>query len=218
MQLFFQQRHTLLQRFDLQHNGVGRVDMVELVAAEPDDAARNADDRRALRYLPQHDGVGRDARVVAHAERPEDLCARADHDVVAERGMSLADILARAAERHALIQQTVVADLGRLADDDAGAVVDDEAAADRRAGVNFDAGPELRPLGHGAGDEKAAMAVKPVRDAVIDRCVQAVIQQDDLNGRPRGGVVLFVCADILQKMQIQFLQYKTRLLKSSRGG
>jgi len=132
--------------------------------------------------------------------------------------MALTDVLARTAERHALIEQAVVADLGRLADDDAGAVVDDEAAADRRAGVDLDPGPELRPLRHGAGNEKAAAAVKPVRDTVVNGRVQTVIQQDDLNGRPRGGVVLFICADILQKMQIQFLQYKTRLLKSSRGG
>ena len=114
---------------------------------------------------------------------PEHLCAGADHDVVAERRMALADVLAGAAERHALIEQAVVADLGRLADHDAGAVVNDQTAADLRAGVDFNSGPHLRPLRDRARDKKAAMPVKPVRDAVIDRRVQAVVQQHDLDCR-----------------------------------
>ena len=52
-------------------------------------------------------------------------------------GWRLPTSLAGAAERHALIEQTVVADLGRLADHDPGAVVNDQTAADLRAGVYF---------------------------------------------------------------------------------
>ena len=120
--------------------------------------------------------------------------------------MALADVLAGAAERHALIEQTVVADLGRLADHDPGAVVNDQTAADLRAGVYFNSGPHFRPLRDRARDKKAAMPVKPVRDAVIDRRVQAVVQQHDLDCRARGRVVSFVCPDILQQMQRQLLQ------------
>ena len=120
--------------------------------------------------------------------------------------MALADVLAGAAERHALIEQTVVADLGRLADHDPGAVVNDQTAADLRAGVYFNSGPYFRPLRDRARDKKAAMPVKPVRDAVIDRRVQAVVQQHDLDCRARGRVVSFVCPDILQQMQRQLLQ------------
>jgi len=105
--LFFQQRHAALEFLDFQHDRVGCVDMVELIAAEPDDPARNADDRRPLRHLAQYYSVCRNAGVVANAERAKHLCAGADHDVVAERRMALADILARAAERYALIEQAV---------------------------------------------------------------------------------------------------------------
>ena len=50
---------------------------------------------------------------------PEQLRARADRDVVLHRRMALARGEARAAERHALIQRHVVADVGGLADHDA---------------------------------------------------------------------------------------------------
>ena len=172
--------------------------MVELIAAEPDDSARNADDRRPLRHLAQYYGVCRNAGVVANAERAKHLCAGADHDVVAERRMALADILARAAERYALIEQAVVPDLGGFADHDAGSVVNDQPPANGRAGMDLDSRPHLRPLRDRAGDEKAAPQVKPVRDPVVDGRVQAVIQQHDLNGRPCGRVIFLICPDILQ--------------------
>ena len=46
---------------------------------------------------------------------------------------------AQRAERHALIKLHVVADLGRLADHHAGAVVDEEVLADLAPGMNVDA-------------------------------------------------------------------------------
>src|SRR5690606_28775931 len=47
-------------------------------------------------------------------------------------------------EGHALIDATVIADLRRLADDDAGSVIDEERLANCRAGVNVDAGSGVR--------------------------------------------------------------------------
>ena len=180
--------------------------MVELFAGEADDPAGHADDRRIGRHLAQDDRIGRNARVVANLERAEHLRARADHDVVAERRVPLADVLARAAERHALIEQAVVADLGGLAYDDAGAVVDDEAAADVRAGVDLDARPHLRPLRDRARQKAASMPVQPVRDAVIDRRVQTVVEQQNFQRTARGGVISFICPNVLNDMQKRFLQ------------
>ena len=77
--------------------------MVELFAADARDSARNADDRRILRHLAQHNGVCRNACVVANRKRSQHLRARTDHDVVAERRVALADVLAGTAEGHALI-------------------------------------------------------------------------------------------------------------------
>ena len=70
-------RDTLLKRGDLQHDGVGRMDVVKLFTAEPDDASRHADDRRVVRHLAQDDGIGRDAGVISDPKRPKHLRAGA---------------------------------------------------------------------------------------------------------------------------------------------
>ena len=53
--------------------------------------------------------------------------------------MALAGVLAGAAQGHAVVDGAVVADLRRLAEDDAQAVVHEQALADLRAGVDLDA-------------------------------------------------------------------------------
>ena len=75
-------------------------------------------------------------------DRPEQLRARADHDVVAHGRVALAAREARAAQRDPLVEGHVVADLGRLADHDAGPVVDEERFADPRRRVDLHAGQD----------------------------------------------------------------------------
>jgi hypothetical protein len=72
--------------------------------------------------------LGADLGAVADRDRSEQLGAGADGDVVAERRVALAALEAGAAEGHALVERHAVADLGRLADHHAGAVVDEELA------------------------------------------------------------------------------------------
>ena len=52
-----------------------------------------------------------------------------------------------------MVEQAVVPDLGGLADDDAHAVVDDQAAANLGAGVDLNPRPEPAPLGDGPGQK-----------------------------------------------------------------
>src|SRR5262245_53646190 len=82
----------------------------------------------------------------ADGDRPEHYRADADDNIVFERGMALAALLARAAERHALVERDPIADFARLADHHAHAVVDEEAPADRRAGMDLDAGEKAADL------------------------------------------------------------------------
>ena len=49
------------------------------------------------------------------------------------------------AQRHALVEADALADRAGLADDHAGAVVDEEAAGDLRAGMDVDAGRGCAP-------------------------------------------------------------------------
>ena len=67
----------------------------------------------------------------------------------------------------------------RLADHHAGAVVDEEARADRRAGVDVDAGLGVGQFGHHPRNERHAQAVQLVGDAIDRDRLQAGIAEDD---------------------------------------
>jgi hypothetical protein len=54
--------------------------------------------------------------------------------------MALALVPGGAAQGDAVVEGDVIADLGRLADHDAGPMIDEEAAADRAPGVDVDIG------------------------------------------------------------------------------
>ena len=73
----------------------------------------------------------------------------------------------RAAERHALVDRAVIADLGRLADDDAHPVVDEDAPADRRARMDLDTGQPARPLRH----RRPSQRIPLVQHQCAKRCV-----------------------------------------------
>ena len=67
--------------------------------------------------------------------------------------MALARRPRRAAERHAVIQRDIVADLGGLADHDTGAMIDEEALADLRRRMNVDIAEEAARATTSAGPE-----------------------------------------------------------------
>ena len=106
-----------------------------------DDDAGVVIDRAGQEGVAADDGVVSDDRLSA-----EDRRTGVDRHVVADGRVALAGerIVPRTrgerAERHTLIELDVVADVRRLADDDAGAVVNEEVRADLRAGVDVDAG------------------------------------------------------------------------------
>ena len=57
-------------------------------------------------------------------------------------------------ERYAMIQLHVLADLARLANDHAGAVINEKMRPDSCAGMNVDAGARMRPFRHEARDQR----------------------------------------------------------------
>ncbi len=83
-------------------------------------------------------------------------------------------------EGDALVEGDVGADLGGLADDGAGGVVDEEAGADAGAGVNVGAGLGVGPLGHDAGHQAHADCVQLVGEAVDGDGEQARVGENDL--------------------------------------
>ena len=84
-----------------------------------------------------------------------------------------------------MIDGAVVADLGGLADDDAGAVVDEEVLADGGAGVDVDAGETVGVLGHDARDEGHLQQVQLMCQAVDHDGVETGVGEDNFVGVER---------------------------------
>ena len=97
--------------------------------------------------------------------------------------MALADVLARAAQRNALIDGHIIADDGRFADDHAVAVVDEHPAADLRAGVNLNARLMPGPLAQNAGQQRMAFPIQDVGPAMGLQRFQPGIAQPHLQQR-----------------------------------
>ena len=68
------------------------------------------------------------------------------------------------AESDAVINLHMMTDAARLADDNAGAMVDEEVGADGRAGMHVDAGAAVCPFGHHARDDRGNGPVQNVRE------------------------------------------------------
>ena len=97
---------------------------------------------------------------------------------------------AEGAQRHSLVKLDSLADLGRLADDDAGAVIDEEPPADRGAGMDIDAGLAVCVLGHHPGDQRNVETIKLVSHAINGDGRQAGVAKDDLVGALGGRVAV----------------------------
>ena len=122
---------------------------------------------------------------------PRILAPAPDDDAVAERRVPLAVAHRLAAERRAVEQHHVVADLGGLADDDAHAVVDEQPPAEPGAGVDLDAGDRPRELGdQPRGQPQAGLVPHPVRQPVHPDRVHARVAEGDLGERPGRGVAV----------------------------
>ena len=102
-------------------------------------------------------------------------------------------------QRNALIKLDVVADDGGFAHYDAGAVVDEEIAADLRAGVNVDTGAAVSVLRHHTGNGGDMAQVQFVTDPVGEDGKQTRIGQHDLLTVLGGGIAVEDGLDIRQQ-------------------
>ena len=195
--LALERRHTGRHRLQRVGDRVGQVDPVGVRALgaaplDPDRMAGVADHGRVRRHLVDDDRVGADLRAVADRDRAEQLRAGADRHVVLHRRMALAGLEAGAAERHALVHRHVGADLGRLADHHAHAVVDEQPVADPGGRVDLDPRQRAREVGQRARHRRHARGVQRVRDTVRQQRVQAGPADEDLERRdvPGRGIAL----------------------------
>src|SRR5437867_150896 len=172
---------------------------VDPLAEAAHDAGRRADDGAVRRHVTVDDeGVRAHLRVVPHPDRTEQDRVGPDEHVVADDRMPLAVVLAGAAQAHVVEQDAVVADHRALPDDDARAVVDEEAAAEARARMDLDAGPEAVGDGNESRQEAQAQArVDPVRHPMDQDRVQRRVAEHDLQPAVGGRIVAFHRLDVL---------------------
>lgn len=105
----------------------------------------------------------------------------------------------RAAERHALVDRAVVADLGGLADHHTHAVVDEHAPPEGCARMDFDAGHETRQLRDEAREPAAPRLPARMGEPVQHERVQTRITREDFPGAAGGGVALADRGDVFAK-------------------
>ena len=112
--------------------------LARLRVAHGDHPGGHAHHRAVGGHVPGHDRPRGDDGAFADGDGPQDLGPDADDDVVPQGGVALGAAQAAGAlgvvdaQGDALVEGAVVPDLGRLADDHAHPVVDEEALADLR--------------------------------------------------------------------------------------
>src|SRR5438477_4190419 len=165
------------------------------------DSRRDADRSGPRRDVAHHHRVGADLRIVPDQDRAKDLGAGANHYVPAERRVPLLLLPPRcAAQRDAVIERAVVADLGGFANDDAHAVIDEHPPADDCARMDLDPGEPPAPMREPAGKPPLAPVPERMGDpAMPDQCVQPRVAGEHLPPGPSGRVAVEDDRDVFAK-------------------
>lgn len=138
-----------------------------------DDTTGNTNDGRVRWNRFENDGTGTDFSTFTDGKRTEDFGPAGDDDVVADGRMAFPFFFTGTAEGYTLVEGYVVADDRRFTDDDAHAMVDEEAFTDLCTGMNFDSRKETGDGGNNPGRDEPLAAVKEVSQAVSPNGVKA---------------------------------------------
>ena len=115
---------------------------------------------------------------MANLQVAENLCPCTYQNTMADLRMTVAVLFARSSKRDPLQDRDVVTDLGCSADNDAGSVINEDAAPDRDGRVNVDLEYFRRPALKIERERLAIMAPQPVRRALgLQRLVAFVIEK-----------------------------------------
>src|SRR5262249_50217387 len=129
----------------------------------------DADHSRPLRDFRLDERLRADARAVADPKRTKDLRVRTDDDAVSQRRVPLCTSRPRgSAERYALIECNIIANLGGLADHYTHPMIDEHALADVRSRMNLDAGQDPPHMGYEAAGEEPAVPPQPMSKAMVN--------------------------------------------------
>mmetsp|Transcript_5290 Transcript_5290/g.16413 ORF Transcript_5290/g.16413 Transcript_5290/m.16413 type:complete len:268 (-) Transcript_5290:102-905(-) len=163
----------VIQSLDVLQAVVALGSRIRLLCAT-DDFRWGADGRRTRRNRPEHDGAAAQLRAVANTDVPKHRNVSAQQYVLPDLRMAVAPDLARRTERHAVQHRTPLAQVRRLADDDARCVVHDDRRPNRRRGVDVDAKRRRRAALEPQRERPLAAEPRAVRDAVGDERGEAL--------------------------------------------
>ena len=93
-----------------------------------------------------------------------------------------------AAQRDSVVNRAVVPHLGRLADHNAHAVIDEDASADAGAGMNFYSGQKAPDVTNPSCKSAPTLNPAPVRGAMNGQSVQSGVAEEHLPGRACGRI------------------------------
>src|ERR1700733_2707601 len=191
LELRFQVLDALGKIVDQLTLGIGQRAVLQIIAiarihARPHYASGNAHHGGMVRHRSNHDGSGPDLRMVADGNVAEYLRAGADDDIVSDGGVPLALLLAGTTQRHALIEQHVIADFGSFADHYAHAVVYEAASSDGGAGMDLNPGDSSIELRNNPRHQRKARGVHAMSRAVQQDGMKAGVTEEDLE-RALGG-------------------------------
>ena len=93
--------------------------------------------RAIFRDVIQDDAVIGNLGIISNRDRAEDFCPCADCDAISDSGVALSRGKASRSQCDVVIEHHIIANLGRLTDDDADSVVDKEATPYLRSGMNL---------------------------------------------------------------------------------
>ena len=108
----------------------------------------------------------------------------ADNNIVADRGMSLYFLPRCSTQRNAVVESDIIADFGRLANDNTHAVVNKEPFADLRSGVYLNTGQKPAHVRSKSPYKKHLMLPEPMPQPVKQNRVKTRITEQDLKDTP----------------------------------
>ena len=103
----------------------------------PNDLGRHTGNGDVVRHGLDNDRTSGDARAMADFNVAEDLCACTNHYAAADFRMAILVLLAGTAKRHVMQDRDIIFDDGGLADDQAGRMIEENAATDFRRRIDI---------------------------------------------------------------------------------
>ena len=153
------------------------------------DSTRDANYGRVIRNGFHDHRTCPDLDAIADLDSAENLGSRADHNVIANRRMAFAALVARATKRDSLINQNIIANFRRLTNYYTHPVINKKTVADFSAGVDFNPRQKTGKLRHETRQNGDTRQIKPVRHAMHKHGMKARITKDNFEDTAGSGVL-----------------------------